>query len=131
MDDNINNMSDEELNEYVGKYWKEVQDILDSRDNADYVVNEQQLAKMVYTHEFFKNYAKKNGGKITELIMEPKQETCGMTVSFTLFYLHTVELQKFAHILSWFSAISIDATLDGEVCISFNIPNVFRKKDSK
>lgn len=109
--------------------WEMYEAELASRNNDDYVVNKAQFDKLIDAYEFFSSIAAESGGSVEDVKLEPKQITGGVTAYFTLFYLHGAkQLDKFAEIIKSMTAISIDAMLDGTVCISFTIPGVFEHK---
>ena len=53
----------------------------------------------------------------------------GITAYFRVFYVALSEMEEFKEIVQDMTALTLDTTVDGEVCISFNIPNVFRLKE--
>lgn len=102
---------------------------LEKRNNDDYEVDQVQMAKLVHAYQFFSNLAKRDGGMVEPFDITPKMVHSGITAYFTVFYVARDEMKEFAEIVGDMSALSLDATTDGQVCISFNIPNVFRLKE--
>lgn len=116
-------MRDDELK----RLWESCRKDIDSRDNADYELNAVQFRKLADAYSFFKGVAEDNGGRVERLKLVPREENGGVTAYFTIFYISDDDIMKFASIAKSMSALSIDATLDNEVCISFTIPHVFYK----
>ena len=100
------------------------------RNNDDYVVNQPQMDKFVKAYEFFCGIAAECGGVVEPPKIEPKRINGGITAYFTVFYANGEKLQELSEIVGDMSAISIDSMSNGDVCISFNIPEVFRKSSS-
>ena len=110
------------------KIWELYEAEMASRNDADYEVNEEQMRKLIDSYAFFTEIAERDGGKVDKLRLKPKEINGGVTCYFTVFYLYGKDLQKFCEIVGNMSAISIDTTSDGDACISFTIPRVFKKK---
>lgn len=108
--------------------WELYQEAMRERNNDDYVVDACQMEKLMRAYEFFCRVAVNCGGTIEPLHLEPKEENGGVSVHLALLYLDGENLGRFQKIVGDMGAISIDATLDGNVCISFTIPGVFRHK---
>ena len=104
---------------------------IESRKDEDYEVDKVQMAKLVRAYRFFSDLAKRDGGHVEPFDITPRMQSSGITAYFTVFYVTDNEMEEFAEIMRDASALSMDSTLDNEVCISFNIPNVFRRKDGK
>lgn len=113
---------------FLMEAFEEYQAEMDSRDNADYMVNRPQLQKLAGAYQFFVEYANDNGGKVDPVEFIPKNEHCGVTAYYTLFAPFGEELEKFKQVIQDASAISIDSLVNGDICISINIPNVFMQK---
>jgi len=99
-----------------------------SRKPEDYEIDRDQMKKLIKAYSFMTDFAAKNDGRVDELKYEPTHESCGITGYFALFFLYGDDLQAFNEIMGDIVSISIDALLDGTVCVSFTIPNVFRRK---
>ena len=93
-----------------------------SRNNDNFVVNEVQLKKLENAYAFFLEH-----GKNVELKLVPREINGGITAYFTVLYLDGDDLARLSRIVGSMGALSIDSTVDGEVCISFTIPGIFRK----
>lgn len=118
-------MSEEE---FLKEVWQVYEEGLAALSNDDYVINVAQMGKLREAYKFFYQIAEECGGEIEPLKLEPKEVNGGVTVYMTLFYLSDENLRKFGEIVGNMSAISIDAMDNGDVCISFNIPAVFKHK---
>lgn len=101
---------------------------LASRSNRDYEVNQEQMDKFTEAYNFFVNTANKCNGDIAEVSLKPKEIHGGLTCEFTVFHLFGDQLREFSEVVKDMSALSIDAKTDGTVCISFTVPNVFKRK---
>lgn len=117
--------------EIAKKVWELYQAEMASRREEDYELNEVQMRKLIDSYAFFVEIAERDGGEIEPFKIEPLETTGGVTGYFTVFYLHGEDVQRFCKIVGNMSAISIDSTSDGDVCISFTIPRVFQKKPKR
>ena len=102
---------------------------LESRNDDDYEVDKIQMAKLVRAYQFFSKLAKRDGGRVEPFDITPKMVHSGITAYFRVFYVALSEMEEFKEIVQDMTALTLDTTVDGEVCISFNIPNVFRLKE--
>ena len=94
-------------------------------NREDIKVNPVQLQKLNNLVNFFKETAKKLGGKIESIDLDPVSPPNGVTANFIVFDLAGNEVQRFCDVIRECSAVSIDVTVDDEVSISCTIPNVF------
>lgn len=117
-------MKREEFSYWYGVYREEIA----QRKNKDYVVNEEQMRKFKEAYDFFIGLVDRHHGVVESVDLIPKEEHGGMTCELPLMYLHGTEMQDLSKIISYMSAISIDANTDGVVCVSFTVPNVFVHK---
>ena len=108
--------------------WKAYEEEMASRDTRDYEVNMVQFQKLIDAYSFFIKVASDCGGEVEPFRIEPTAVHGGLTAYFELLFLHGDEVEKLSQILSGVSAISIDTMVDGRVCISFTIPDVYKKK---
>ena len=99
-----------------------------SRSNEDYEPNEKQLEKFIKTMKFFQKCIAESKDAHLEHQLIPKETVGGLTCECYLIYLCREDIKEFAEILSWCSAITIEALEDGKVVISLTIPDVFTKK---
>lgn len=114
--------------EYLSHVWAIYEETLKSRDDADYEVDQAQMKKLVESYGFFTRIAENCGGTVEPFKIEPKMVNGGVTAYFTVFHLFGKELQEFCNIVGNMSALSIDSMADGDICISFNVPGVFKRK---
>lgn len=103
------------------------ENVMSKRDSKDYEVNPIQWKRLIDLVQFLYETAEYDG-KVLPVNLVPKEIVGGVTAEFTLFYIHGNEVLKFCEVLKHASAVSVDATTDGQVVISATIPNVFRKK---
>ncbi|MBO5036191.1 MAG: hypothetical protein J6D42_03835 [Clostridia bacterium] len=103
------------------------------RNNDDYTVNQPQMDKFIKVLNFFNDYAEICDGFLEPVKLIPKEEHCGITAHFLVFDVFGKEMSEFSKIISYLSALSVDATSDGGVCVSVTVPNVFvpKKKTGK
>ena len=103
--------------------------VMDNRNDEDYILNIPQFRKLVTAYEFLDEMTERGeNGSIEPVRLKPKQEHGGVTANFIVFDLFSDSISRWGEILSCVSAVSIDATLDGKVCISLTIPNVYTRK---
>lgn len=67
-------------------------------------------------------------GKIEPIRFSPSEENGGITIYAHLVYLRDMDLVDFCKVLLDASAVSLDATTNGEVCVSLVIPKIFKPK---
>lgn len=114
-------MNDKELLEKAFMaYQREIQ----SRSNLDYKINSEQWAKLLRARDFLSRHC----DDVEDISIRPSTTVGGITAYTTLLFLNGEEIQEFADIIGSSSALSIDATIDGDVCVSFTIPDIFVKK---
>lgn len=118
-------MTDEQYVQRLGFIYNKV---LSLRKDGDYIVNQPQMDKLVAVIDFFLDAAKRLDGKLEAVDLTPKEEHGGVTATFHVFDLHGEAIQRFCDVMRGCSAIGIDTTIDGKVCIDFTIPNVFVHK---
>lgn len=116
------------LDEYIKQMWELYEQEMASRNSDDYEVNPEQMRKYAVAYGFFADLVKKNGGRIDPIRIAPVEENGGVTAYFPVFYLTGEEVARFAEVMKSVSALSIDSLADGTVCISFNIPKIFKHK---
>lgn len=114
--------------EYVKRLGILYNKVLSLRKDADYIVNQPQMDKLVAVLEFFLDEAKELDGKVEPVQLKPKEEHGGVTATFLVFDLYNDRVSRFCDVMRGCSAITIDATSKGEVCISCTIPDVFVHK---
>lgn len=98
------------------------------RNDADYIPNKPQMKKLAEAYRFFIEHADENNGRVDTLKLIPKMKHGGITAYFYVFAPFGEDFETFKRIVQNSSALSIDANVDGEVCISLNIPDVFVKR---
>ena len=118
-------LSDEEFLRFVGRVYD---DYLDELDDNDFEINRPQWLKMIKVLWYFTELAKKSNGTVEPCEVQPKIQHGGVTAYFTIVDIKADDIPKFCDVLQSTSAITIDATTDGRVCISVSIPHVFVKK---
>lgn len=119
------NLTEDEL---IKMAWEAYEQEMASRDTRDYELNGEQFQKLIDAYKFFCDYVEANDGEIEPFRIVPTEVHGGITVCVDLLYLHGEMLEQFCRILSGASAISIDSKINGKVCISINIPNVYKKR---
>lgn len=118
-------ISDEEYVRRLGTLYNQIMNL---RKDDDYVVCRTQLDKFVEVMNFFIDMAEKCNGKVQPINLTPKEEVGGITATFLVFDLFGDDVKRFSQILSYCSAVTIDATTKGEVCISLTVSQVFVHK---
>ena len=115
---------------FIKKFGQIYEQVMALRSNNDYVVNPGQMDKFLDLVSFFIRKADAYDEDFVEVEKtEPKQEFGGVTATFVVFDLNGEEdVQDFCKVLKCCSAVGIDSTSDGMVCISCTVPNVFSQK---
>ena len=114
--------------EYVRRLGMMYDKILSLRKDSDYVVNQPQMDKLVELLDYFLTKSKALDGEVQKVNLKPAEIHGGVTAHFLVFDTHGEDVQKFCKVLSYCSAIGIDALESGDVCIDCTIPNVFVPK---
>lgn len=114
--------------EYVRRLGILYNKVLSLRKDTDYIVNQPQMDKLIAVLEFFIDTAKDLDGHLEPVKLTPKEEHGGVTATFLVFDLYDEKVLRFCEVMKGCSAITIDTTSDGEVCISCTVPNVFVHK---
>ena len=112
---------------FIKKFGQVYERVMELRMNDDYVVNPSQMDKFLDLVSFFMRKANEYKEDFVEIEKtEPKQEFGGVTATFVVFDLHGEEdVQGFCKVLKCCSAVGVEATDDGMVCISCTVPHVF------
>lgn len=114
--------------EYVRRLGILYNKVLSLRKDSDYIINQPQMEKLVALIEFFMDMANELEGKVEPVQLQPKEEHGGVTATFLVFDLYGEKVLRFCNVMKECSAITIDTTIQGEVCISCTIPDVFVHK---
>lgn len=108
-----------------------LEDYLDSQDNDDYEINPPQFRKFLDVISTIWNLIEGDSKRIEETRLIPKECVGGWTVSFNLLWVTWGDLYRLCEVLTDACALSLDATLDGRVQFSLNVPDVFKKKKTE
>ena len=119
----IEQMSDDEV---LNLAMSMIEEYRQQENDEDYEVNPGQMRKFVQAYTLMQGFIGDDGKIETHVV--PKERVGGITAKFNLLWLTWEEVTRFATMLIGVCALSIDATLDGVVEFSFNIPDVYRKK---
>lgn len=110
---------------------KKILEFSEQSDDADYEINQPQLDKLFAIVAFFIKTAKKYGGSVSPMELQPNRRCGGVTARFITFDIFGKDVQTFCEVMKEVSAFTICSTNDEEICISINVPDVFRKKEHK
>ena len=110
--------------EYVKRLGQLYEKVLSLRDDDNYVINQPQMDKLIEVLNFFLDAAQKCNGKVEPVKLTPRAEHGGVTATFLVFDIYGEDIQKYCKVMSYTSAITIDATEDG-ICMSVTVPEVF------
>lgn len=113
--------------QFVKEFGEQYLALLEKAEKMHYTVNEVQYRKLVNLCKFFKNYIEENGGKAEPIDLNPAEIHSGLTVEFVVFNIIGNEIQEFCEVVKDTTALSLDTTTDGKVCISMTVPDVFVK----
>ena len=116
--------------DFVRSFGKLYLQILRQRRNEDYEVNPVQMDRFLEVLRFFENKIDPEfDDGIEPFHLEAKEEHGGFNARFCVFDLYGEELAAFVRLLSFCSAVSIDARSDSQICISLTVPNIFVLKE--
>lgn len=110
---------------------KDIVKYLNSRSNSDYEINEPQFEKFKEVLNFFTTLAQENKNTKVDVFLEPKQTVGGLTCTTYLLDFYGKQMEEFNKLLSYCCSVTIDALLDGRVCISVNVSDVFVEKKTR
>lgn len=110
--------------EYVKRLGQLYEKVLSLRDDDNYVINQPQMDKLIEVLNFFLDAAQKCNGKVEPVKLTPRAEHGGVTATFLVFDIYGEDIQKYCKVMSYTSAITIDATEYG-ICMSVTVPEVF------
>lgn len=110
--------------EYVKRLGQLYEKVLSLRDDDNYVINQPQMDKLIEVLNFFLDAAQKCNGKVEPVKLTPRAEHGGVTATFLVFDIYGEDIQKYCKVMSYTSAITIDATDEG-ICMSVTVPEVF------
>lgn len=110
--------------EYVKRLGQLYEKVLSLRDDDNYVINQPQMDKLIEVLNFFLDAAQKCNGRVEPVKLTPRAEHGGVTATFLVFDIYGEDIQKYCKVMSYTSAITIDATEDG-ICMSVTVPEVF------
>jgi len=114
--------------EYAKIIWSIYEETMAKENDDDYELNEIQMQKLIDAYEFFSKIAEESNGRVEDINLSPRETTGHITTYFTLLYFDNEKLKVFSNVVDSMCALSIDATIDGEVCVDFTVPGVFKKK---
>lgn len=118
-------MEDEIIRMFAQLYQAE----MDRRRNDDYEVNPEQMDKFLVLLYYFQNKADgEYDDGIEPFHLEAKEECGGFNARFCVFDIHGEEVTEFARLISYCSAVSIDASNESQICISMTVPEIFRER---
>ena len=104
-------------------------EIMDSRSNEDYIVNQPQMDKFLEVLAFFIEGSKNNSCEIKSVSLEPKEENASLTAEYIVFDIWGKSHNRFQEVLKHTTAFSVDATLAHRVRVSLTVPEVFVRND--
>lgn len=110
---------------------KDIVKYLNSRSNSDFEINDTQFKKFKEVLNFFTTLAQENKNTKVDVFLEPKQTVGGLTCTTYLLDFYGKQMEEFNKLLSYCCAVTIDAMIDGKVCISVNVPDVFVEKKNR
>lgn len=116
--------------EFIRQFGAEYDKLISLRSDDDYTLDKEQYKKLLAVLAFFLDTARACGGTVKPVSLTPRMEHGGITAEFIVFDLSNIsDLQRFSQIISYLSALTIDALTTGEVCIGVTVPNVYVKKE--
>ena len=116
----------EDIIVYFAKLYEQ---ILANRRNEDYEVNPVQMERFLAILRFFRGKVDPEFDEGFEPFhLEAKEECGGFSADFCVFDLYGTEIQEFARLISYCSALSIDARTESQICISLTVPNIFIRR---
>lgn len=114
--------NDNEVFERVGKVY---QQYLNSVSEADFKINKHQLNEFLKVLSFFVDAAEQMDGNIQVAEIRPKDTVGWVSATFMVFNITGDDMARFCNVVRSCSAITIDSMVDGRICISCTIPEVF------
>lgn len=115
-------LADEEYLRRVGLYYRHIMEL---RKDSNYVVNQPQMDKLIKVIDFFEDAAKELDGEVKKISIIPSQTSGDVTAYYPVFYIHSEMIERYCDAMRGCSAISIDPTMNEQVCFSCTVPRVF------
>lgn len=115
--------------DFVGMLGREYIEIINSRSNEDYIVNQPQMNKFLEVLAFIIEQSKAGDCEIKSVTLEPREENAGLTAEYIVFDIWGKSHNRFQEVLKHTTAFSVDATLDHRVRVSLTVPEVFVRND--
>ena len=116
--------------EFIKSFDENYRKVLLEAQSHSYTINQPQFEKLIYIIEFFKKYIKENKcGKIVDLELDSNFIQNGITIEFDVFEANGDTLKDFSKVMEYSTAVTMDATIKGQISISIGIADVFIKED--
>lgn len=115
----MNKITTKEIGKEIIKMEKEIKNCKE---------NPNQMSKYRYAKGFFIKYLRENSGKL-ETYENKSDCNNGLTFTKNIIDLTGLDLWRFANSLRFASALTIDSTMDRQVCVSLTIPEVYTKEE--
>lgn len=100
-------------------------------NNEDFEIDPDGMRHFTEFASFMSGVAKESNGRVEFDLHEPRENMAGITAYMRVFWLVGDQLREFCKLLVWASSWSIDALIDGTVCISVRFVGIYRKKQGK
>ena len=114
--------------DFVRNIGRRYLDCIESRNAEDFTVNIPQMNKFLEILSFFRKAIQDLDGYIEPFYLDPRAEHGGFTAFFPIVALSGEQISEFCRVLQYASAFSLDGD-DGQVIVSFSVPNVYRRKE--
>lgn len=118
-------MNDEEWVRRLGTLYEQ---LMSEEKDDDYVINPPQAEKFKNLVEFLAKEVELQHGSMDKIELVPKEKRGDVLVYFTDFTIRGSKVRQACELLSECSVFGVDSLIDGKVCISCTIPNVFVHK---
>ena len=119
---------DEYWNELLTEAYRLYQEEIESRRPENYEVYLLNMSKLMCAYGFLSQIAAEHDGSVEELKFDRRETSGGITAYFTVLDLKGEELSEFRRLIGEAHALSIDALIDGTICLSMTFTDVFKKK---
>ena len=118
------------MNDYEFAEWfqNNLEEYLRETSDEDYRPNPPQALAFTTLVCRLKALAQETDGTVEPIHLVPRLGCGDVTAVLPILNLSGKALQKLCHALRYASAVTVDALIDGNICISLTVPDVFIKK---
>ena len=117
-----------ENEEFIKELSKKYEQIINKRNDADYMLNQENWKKLLSVLDYLTNAAQRLGGKVEPVNLIPREKHGYIEAVFDIFDIYGDSVKDFAKAVEMVDVFSIEPLTTGEIRIGININSVYEKK---